>query len=94
MADTSPPTARQRDESGQAIVIFAGGLIAILAVLALVIDTGNVWANQRMVQNGSDAAAEAGAIVLAERLAGVRRPREAGTLLSTRRSPRCSTRTG
>jgi len=63
-----------RDESGQAIVIFAGALIAILAVLALVIDTGNVWANQRMVQNGSDAAAEAGAVVLAERLAGVSTP--------------------
>jgi hypothetical protein len=64
----------QRDESGQAIVIFAGGLIAILAVLALVIDTGNVWANQRIVQNGSDAAAEAGAIVLAQKLAGVATP--------------------
>jgi hypothetical protein len=62
------------DESGQAIVIFAGGLVAILAVLALVIDTGNVWANQRVVQNGSDAAAEAGAVVLAERLAGVATP--------------------
>jgi hypothetical protein len=65
---------RQGDESGQALVIFAGGLIAILAVLALVIDTGNVWANQRMVQNGTDAAAEAGAVVMAQRLAGVATP--------------------
>ena len=65
---------RVSGESGQAIVIFAGGLVAILAVLALVIDTGNVWANQRMVQNGTDAAAEAGAGVLAQRLAGVATP--------------------
>jgi Flp pilus assembly protein TadG len=65
---------RQRDEAGQSIVIFAGALVAILAVLALVIDTGNVWANQRMVQNGSDAAAEAGAVVMAQRLAGVTTP--------------------
>src|SRR3954470_12116724 len=65
---------RHDDESGQAIVIFAGGLIAILAVLALVIDTGNVWANQRMVQNGSDAAAEAGAVVMGQGLAGVATP--------------------
>ena len=40
----------------------------------LVIDVGSAWANQRGVQNGADAAAEAGAIVLARRLAGATEP--------------------
>jgi hypothetical protein len=53
--------------------VFAIGFIAIVAGVALVVDGGNAYANQRISQNASDAAAEAGAIVLAERLSGTTR---------------------
>ena len=45
-------------------------MFAFVALVALVVDGGNLWAQQRIVQNGADASSEAGAIVLAERLAG------------------------
>ena len=51
-----------------------GGLLAVVILVGLVVDGGNLWAQQRIVQNGADAAAEAGAIVLAERLAGATEP--------------------
>ena len=60
-------------EGGQVLALFAVGLLAIVAAVALVIDGGNAYANQRISQNGSDAAAEAGALVLAERLNGANR---------------------
>jgi hypothetical protein len=43
-------------------------------MIALIVDGGNAWAQQRIVQNGSDASAEAGAIVMAERFAGAAAP--------------------
>ena len=46
----------------------------MVILVGLVVDGGNLWAQQRIVQNGSDAAAEAGAIVMAERLAGATEP--------------------
>jgi Flp pilus assembly protein TadG len=49
------------DESGQVLVIFAGGLVAIIAVAALVFDTGQSLVDRRTQQNAADAAALAGA---------------------------------
>jgi hypothetical protein len=46
----------------------------MLASAGLVVDGGNAWAHQRITQNGSDAAAEAGAVILADRLAGANVP--------------------
>lgn len=71
MSDTA---TRRRGQSGQALVLMVGVLLASIALLALIIDGGNVFAQQRVTQNGSDGAAEAGAIVLAERLAGSAEP--------------------
>src|SRR4051794_11946079 len=51
-------------ESGQAIVILALGLAALLAMAALVIDGGNGFVQQRATQNAVDAAALAGATVM------------------------------
>jgi Putative Flp pilus-assembly TadE/G-like len=59
--------SRQR---GQILVVFALGLVVFVAGVALVIDAGVAYAQQRTVQNGSDAAANAGAVVLAQRLGG------------------------
>jgi Flp pilus assembly protein TadG len=59
------------NERGQIIVLFALGLLVMVAGVALIVDGGNAYAQQRGVQNGSDAAANAGVDVLAQRLAGV-----------------------
>ncbi len=60
--------------AGQALVLMAGGMMAMIAMIALIIDGGNAWSQQRIVQNGSDATAEAGAIVMARRFAGATAP--------------------
>ena len=60
--------ARRTDEGGQILVIVAVGLVAFLAMVALVIDGGYAWGRQRDTQNGTDAAAEAGAVLLAQNL--------------------------
>ena len=64
----------RRHEAGQALVIMVVSLIAVIGMTGLIIDGGNAWANQRMVQNGADAAAEAGAVVMAQRVAGATAP--------------------
>ena len=58
----------QRRAEGQILVIFALGLIALLAGVALVLEGGNTYQNQRSVQNGADAASEAGAVMIAKGL--------------------------
>ena len=42
------------------MVIAAVAMVALLAMTGLIIDGGNVWSQQRITQNGSDAASEAG----------------------------------
>jgi len=58
---------------GQVIVIAALALVAIIAGVSLVMEGGNAYAQQRVVQNASDASANGGATVLAERLGGASR---------------------
>ena len=67
-------TQRRRSAAGQALVLMALALVALLAMVGLVIDGGSAWANQRITQNGSDAAAEAGAVIMAERFGGAAVP--------------------
>lgn len=59
---------RRESEQGQVLVIVAAGLVVIVAMVGLVIDGGHAWGQQRDTQNASDAAAEAGAMLLAENL--------------------------
>jgi putative Flp pilus-assembly TadE/G-like protein len=65
---------RTRSESGQAIVVMVGAILLSVALVATIVDGGNVFAQQRVTQNGVDAAAEAGAVLLAERLSGAATP--------------------
>jgi len=51
-------------ESGQHLVQFALILPVLLAFMGLVIDVGNAYVHQRLVQNAADAAASAGGMVL------------------------------
>jgi Flp pilus assembly protein TadG len=67
------PSQRQ-GQAGQALVIMVLALVVLMGMSGLVIDGGNAMANERGVQNGADAAAEAGALVLASRLAGASTP--------------------
>jgi hypothetical protein len=60
----------RRSERGQLIVIAALALVAIVGGVSLVIEGGNAYAQQRVVQNAADAVANGGATVLAERLGG------------------------
>jgi Flp pilus assembly protein TadG len=62
-------TSTQRPR-GQILVIVAVGMVVIVAAVGLVIDSGYAWGKQRQTQNAADAAAEAGAVVLAQRIAG------------------------
>jgi hypothetical protein len=58
-------------ERGQVLVLAALSMVALLAMVALIIDGGNAFAQQRITQNGADASAEAGAVVLMQKLVGV-----------------------
>ena len=62
-----------RRSSGQALAILALSVAVVLAATAVVIDGGNAMAQQRGTQNAADAAALAGAIVIAERMGGANR---------------------
>jgi Putative Flp pilus-assembly TadE/G-like len=66
----NPLHREARREAGQVLALFTFGFLALVAAVAFVIDGGNAYANHRISQNASDAAAEAGAVVLAERLSG------------------------
>ena len=55
---------------GQVLVIVALGLVVMIALVGVIIDGGYAWGKQRETQNGADAAAKAGAVVLASNLAG------------------------
>ncbi|HLA17657.1 MAG TPA: pilus assembly protein TadG-related protein [Candidatus Limnocylindrales bacterium] len=57
---------RRDGERGQILVIMAVGIVTMLAMTALIVDGGNAFANQRATQNGSDASANAGALILAQ----------------------------
>lgn len=57
-------------QSGQVLVIVAGGLLVLIAMVGLVIDGGYAWGQQRETQNGADASAKAGAVVIQQYLAG------------------------
>lgn len=73
---------RQRDERGQAIAVLAISAVALLAMVALIVDGGNAFSQQRITQNAADASSEAGAVVLMQRLAGVV-PTKTGTDVDT-----------
>jgi hypothetical protein len=74
MAALVASTRRGSREGGQALVVMVGVMFLSIAMLAVIIDGGNVLAQQRVTQAGSDSTAEAGAVVLATRLAGAVAP--------------------
>ena len=67
-------SARGSGEGGQAFVLMVGVMLLSIAMLAVIIDGGNVLTQRRAAQSAADSTAQAGAIVLAQRLAGVATP--------------------
>jgi hypothetical protein len=68
------PIPSGRADRGQVLVIVAMGLVAIVAMVGLVIDGGRAWTMQRDTQNGADAVAKAGTIVIQQLLVGAVSP--------------------
>jgi hypothetical protein len=63
-------THGRRGERGQALPLIALCMTVILGATAMVIDGGNAMAQQRGTQNAADAAALAGATVIAQKFGG------------------------
>jgi hypothetical protein len=70
MSDQEIPTV-QRSERGQILVVFVGGLVLLLAILALVIDLGIAFNMRRQEQNAADPGAVAAARYIPAAIAGV-----------------------
>ncbi len=56
--------AKRKRSRGQVLVMFAGGMIFFIGLMAIVIDVSWYWANTLRVQRAADAAALAGAVYL------------------------------
>lgn len=63
------PSLRADAERGQAMVVFAFAIVALLTLVALVVDVGILYGQRRLDQNGADAAAMAAARVLTDSIA-------------------------
>jgi hypothetical protein len=59
---------RRYGEKGQAVILLAVSMIALVAIVGLAIDGGMLYWNQRRAQNGADAAAIAGTTALVTQL--------------------------
>ena len=64
------PDHRTRREGGQVLVIVVAAMVSLLGMTGLIVDGGNAWSQQRLTQNATDAASEAGAVVLAQNMGG------------------------
>lgn len=74
---TSRSGTSRSDQRGQVLVLFAGGLVALLLVAALAFDVGSMLVQRRDEQNAADAAALAGArFVLSDPVAAEAAARE------------------
>jgi Flp pilus assembly protein TadG len=56
--------SEQRPQRGQILIIFAGGMILFMLLMALIIDVGWYWSSQLKMQRAADAAALAGTVYL------------------------------
>jgi hypothetical protein len=65
-----PAAHPARRERGQIIVIAAMSMVALIGGVSLILEAGNAYAHQRVAQNAADSVANAGAVILAQRLGG------------------------
>jgi hypothetical protein len=60
---------KRNGQHGQVVVIFAGGMIAIMGMMAVVVDISWYWSNSLRIQRAADAAALAGVVYLPDNVA-------------------------
>jgi putative Flp pilus-assembly TadE/G-like protein len=70
MKRPSRRTVARRRDRGQIIVVAALTMVALIGGVSLILEGGNAYAHQRMVQNAADSTANAGAMVIGQRLGG------------------------
>ena len=63
-ADTAKRIRSRTRSHGQVLVIYAGALVFLIGLMAVVIDVTWYWTNTLKVQRAADAAALAGAVWL------------------------------
>src|SRR5258708_23242156 len=56
--------------TGQTFVLMSLGLVAILGIVALAVDVGNLWFTRRLMQSAADAGAVAAADEIATGMSG------------------------
>jgi hypothetical protein len=66
--NTSDDSHRIADERGQVVVLLVVALLGLMGMIALVVDLGYLYWNQRALQSSADAAALAGAMELPDRV--------------------------
>lgn len=64
---------RHGEAQGQILPLFALAVVGIISMSALIIEGGNAFAQQRIAQNAADATANAGTLVIAQKLSGASR---------------------
>ncbi|MGZ8800401.1 MAG: pilus assembly protein TadG-related protein, partial [Aeromicrobium sp.] len=64
---TDPLSVHERSR-GQVLVVFAGSVLLLMMMAALVVDVAWFWVNSLRVQRAADAAALAGAVMLPSRV--------------------------
>src|SRR5438045_3764390 len=63
MEDKAVKTSkRDSSQQGQSLLIIAAGMVALIGLVAVVLDAGNDYVQHRQLQNSTDAAAQAGAL--------------------------------
>ncbi len=69
---------RARSRDGQVLVIVAGGMFVLIAMVGLIIDGGHALGQQRRAQNAADGIAMAGTAVIQDYLSNTGTPPDAG----------------
>jgi len=83
-AQSSPAFADRH--RGQILVIFAGGLVALMMLMAMVVDIGWYWSSNLKMQRAADAAALAGAVYLPDNFSGPAPNAQTAALASAKRN--------
>lgn len=73
-------------QRGQVLVVFAGALVALMMLAALVVDIGWYWSNGLKLQRAADAAALAGAVYLPDNFSGPAPNAQTAALAAARRN--------
>ncbi len=71
---------------GQILVIFAGGMVALMMLMAMVVDIGWYWSSNLKMQRAADAAALAGAVYLPDNFNGTAPNAQTAALAAAKRN--------